>query len=127
MKKGQKNPHTPEWNKKISEGVKRQHAEGRVNLVGFTDESRQKAYKITWKGDDVSYVGLHQWVARNKGRPRRCEVCGTTSAKKYEWANIDHRHRRVLEDFIRMCTSCHRNYDIKNNNYRDPHKQYDKK
>lgn len=46
MHKGTKNPHTPEWNKKISEGVKRQHAEGRVRIVGFTAEQREKAYKV---------------------------------------------------------------------------------
>lgn len=117
MKKGYKNPHTKEWNKKISEGVKRQHAEGRGVCIGFTEEQRQKAYKVTWKGDKVSKVGLHQWVRRKRGTPSLCEVCGTTEKRKYEWANVDHKYRRVLEDFIRMCTSCHRKYDIKNNNY----------
>ena len=42
-------------------------------------------------------------------------MCGTETAKKFEWANIDHKYRRVLEDFIRMCTSCHRKYDYENN------------
>lgn len=70
-----------------------------------------------WKGEEVSKEGLHQWVARWKGKPNKCENCGTEKAKKYEWANVDHSYKRILEDYIRMCTSCHRNYDIKNNNY----------
>lgn len=108
---------TEEWKRKISEGVKRQHAEGRGRSPGFTDEQRKKAYQTNWRGDNISNTGLHQWVAYWKGRPKWCESCGTTTARKYEWANIDHKHRRVLSDYIRMCTSCHRKYDIKNNNY----------
>lgn len=68
-----------------------------------------------WKGDKVSYVGLHQWVSRWKGKPKMCEMCGSTSSKKYQWANIDHKYRRVLEDFIRLCIPCHVKYDNEKN------------
>ena len=64
-----------------------------------------------WKGDKVGYSGLHYWVSRWKGRPKKCEQCGTIKAKRYEWANIDHKYSRVLDDYIRMCTPCHRKYD----------------
>lgn len=67
-----------------------------------------------WKGDLATQHSIHHWVARWKGRPRRCEMCGTTKAKKFEWSNIDHKYRRVLEDYTRMCTKCHRNYDYSN-------------
>lgn len=70
-----------------------------------------------WKGDNIGVGGVHDWVVRWKGKPRKCESCGTITAKKYEWANINHKYKRVLDDYVRMCTSCHRNYDIKNNNY----------
>lgn len=118
MKKKIKNPHTVEWNRKISEGVKRQHSEGRVNLVGFSKEAIRKAVAVTWKGENVSNVGLHRWVRYWKGIPKKCQKCGTTKAKKFEWANIDHKYRRILKDYVRMCTSCHRNHDIKHNNYK---------
>lgn len=117
MKKGFKNPHTAEWNKKISEGVKRQHAEGRGRPPGFSDKQREKAYKTTWRGENISNVRLHQWVKYWRGAPKECEKCGTTTARRFEWANIDHKYRRVLNDFIRLCTSCHRKYDIEKNNY----------
>lgn len=71
-----------------------------------------------WKGDRVSYDGLHRWIANKKGRPKKCEQCKTTKAKKYEWANKDHKYSRNLEDWMRLCTSCHRKYDIENNNYK---------
>ena len=67
-----------------------------------------------WK-EKPSYNSIHTWVRRWKDKPSICEMCGVTTAKKYEWANIDHKYRRVLEDYIRVCTSCHRKYDIKNN------------
>lgn len=115
MKNGTKNPHTLEWNRKISEGVKRQHAEGRARVVGFTAEARAKAVATNWKGEKASLTAIHQWVSLKKGKPRLCEFCRTTKARKFEWANIDHKYKRVLEDYIRLCTSCHRNYDYGNN------------
>jgi hypothetical protein len=78
----------------------------KVKLATTGDKS------YAWKGDKIGYYGLHKWVNRWKGKSNLCEVCGTTKAKKYEWANIDHKYRRVLEDYIRMCTSCHRKYDF---------------
>lgn len=106
-----------EQRKKISDGVKQQHKEGRVRLVGFTDEQRRKAVKKIWRGVNASYVAKHAWVTRKRGSPRKCEYCGTTKAKKFEWANKHHTYRRNLRDYIRMCTSCHRRYDIESNNY----------
>lgn len=64
-----------------------------------------------WLGDNVGYTGIHKWVVRWLGKPSVCHMCGTTNAKKYEWANIDHSYKRVLDDYIRMCTKCHREYD----------------
>lgn len=71
-----------------------------------------------WKGNEAGLTSKHDFVSKWKGKPKKCENCGTESAKKYEWANVDHKYRRVLDDYIRMCTSCHRNYDIKHNNYK---------
>lgn len=66
-----------------------------------------------WKGDDVSYQALHTWVRKYKGTPKKCEHCGRVDKKKYEWANIDHSYKRNLDDWIRLCTSCHRKFDKK--------------
>jgi hypothetical protein len=67
-----------------------------------------------WKGNKVKYRALHQWVQKWKGSPKYCEDCGTIDLNKtYDWANVDHKYRRVLEDYIRMCRGCHRKYDKK--------------
>lgn len=51
------------------------------------------------------------WVERHKGKPSKCEMCGTESKKWYDWANISHKYLRDLNDFMRMCRPCHRKYD----------------
>ena len=62
-----------------------------------------------WKGDDVGYDALHSWVSREKGRPKHCELCG--SSDNVDWANKDHKYKRVLDDFISLCRKCHYHYD----------------
>jgi hypothetical protein len=69
-----------------------------------------------WKGDDASYYAIHTWVTLNLGRPDKCEYCGKTGLSKNQihWANKDHKYKRNLTDWIRLCASCHKNYDIEN-------------
>lgn len=71
----------------------------------------------SWKGDDVGYDSLHRWVVRYKGQPDTCEKCGQGGfvGHQIHWANIDHKYRRVLDDYIRLCAQCHRDYDKENN------------
>lgn len=64
-----------------------------------------------WKGDNVSYSGLHYWLARRLGKPRVCDHCGTITAKKYEWANKSGKYKRDITDWVRLCSRCHRIYD----------------
>lgn len=65
-----------------------------------------------WKGDDVGYQPLHAWVRRQLGNPQHCENCDTTTAKKFEWANLSGQYKRDITDWARLCTSCHRVYDM---------------
>ena len=68
-----------------------------------------------WKGDKVGYEGIHSWIARQLGKPEKCEHCGKDGDGRYEWCNKDHKYRRNTEDWMRLCPSCHRKYDRKNN------------
>ena len=68
-----------------------------------------------WKGNNASLNSIHCWVKRKLGTPRKCEHCGTTKAKMYDWSNKDHKYRRVLSDWTRLCRSCHILYDHENN------------
>lgn len=105
---------TEEHRRNISVASQRWHKEhvvwnkgikvGRVEKI-----SNENHY--AWKGDKVSYITLHQWVQRNLGTPSRCEHCGTTTAKRFEWANKSHEYRRDLGDWIRLCKKCHNRYD----------------
>lgn len=61
-----------------------------------------------WKGDDAGYCAIHQWVAQHRGTPNRCEECGTDEDIRYEWANISGEYKRSLDDYRRLCVSCHR-------------------
>ena len=88
--------------------------------IGMNPNSRngfQKGRKIfgknnpSWKGDKAKYDALHIRVGVARGRPRLCEVCGTTNKqKKYDWANLTGKYLDVM-DYKRMCVSCHRKYD----------------
>jgi len=64
-----------------------------------------------WKGDNVGYSALHRWIRRHKGTPSFCEGCGSEKEKRYEWASISHNAKRDLDDYIRLCSSCHHKFD----------------
>lgn len=73
-----------------------------------------------WKGDDVGYAALHAWVSRRLGTPSCCARCGTTTARRYEWANISREYRRDLTDWERLCVSCHRRDGVASGEYGAP-------
>jgi len=69
-----------------------------------------------WKGDDATYKAMHHRLTTRFGQPQRCDVCGTTDRRRsYDWANLTGKIED-LEDYRRMCRSCHRKYDGKINN-----------
>ena len=72
-----------------------------------------------WKGEKATYHPIHAWVKKHKGRPEQCINCGKKHSGKQgsiHWANIDHKYKRKLEDFIPLCPKCHDAYDRKYNN-----------
>lgn len=110
FKKGQ----TP-WNKGIPMTKERKHhlsvtlkERGIKPTVHFTAMGKDHPL---WKGDKVSYSGLHYWLIRRLGSPKVCDRCGTLTAKKYEWANKSGKYKRDVTDWVRLCTRCHRIFD----------------
>jgi len=64
-----------------------------------------------WKGDNAGYFAFHARLPVRRGKPSKCEVCGTTDPQKhYDWANLTGRYED-MEDYKRMCRKCHRQYD----------------
>lgn len=119
------NHKRPFLGKKLSEKTRLKMSNGRKGMV-FSQEHKSNLSKShvgkytgnkspNWKGDQVGYVAMHYWVVRWKGKPEICENCGKSGLKghKIHWANIDHKYRRVLEDYIRLCVKCHMQYDKK--------------
>ncbi len=72
---------------------------------------------LRWKGDEVGYLALHDWVIRKLGQPDTCEHCKKSGlkARQIHWANTDHKYKRNLTDWLRLCAKCHKAYDKKNN------------
>lgn len=63
-------------------------------------------------GTITQYKNLHKWISDEFGRPSLCEDCGTTEAKRYDWAAIDNRYTKLREDWRRLCRSCHQKFDV---------------
>jgi len=78
----------------------------------------QKSYKNRmkeknnplWKGDDVSYEALHEWVRRYKTKPEQCVRCAKKTTK-LDASNISGKYLRDLNDFEYLCKKCHRYKD----------------
>lgn len=69
-----------------------------------------------WKGDNACYSKLHARVYKLRGQPQRCEVCETTDPEKhYDWANLTGQFHDI-NDYKRMCRSCHWKHDRKHLN-----------
>lgn len=89
-----------------------------LSLLGkFDEESRR------WKGNKVSYTGLHKWVYKHLGKADKCENRNCVYprknnarrwvyfSKRFEWANISGKYLRDLRDWKKLCGSCHRKFD----------------
>lgn len=64
----------------------------------------------SWKGSEATYAALHYRVEAERGKPSLCQVCGTMDNRIYEWANLTGRYDDI-NDYMRMCRPCHRQYD----------------
>jgi hypothetical protein len=63
-----------------------------------------------WRGDEAKYAAMHLRVRALRGEPFPCSVCGTTKAKRYQWASLNKNYGDPY-DYAAMCQSCHAQYD----------------
>ena len=68
-------------------------------------------YSPRWAGNKITYSGVHKWIASKLGKPNFCEICSSTTAKRYEWANLSGEYKRDLLDWKRVCCKCHKAMD----------------
>ncbi len=89
---------------------------------GFMRRNKVKARKAakrnqtgeandSWKGDLAGYKAMHLRMTKRFGQPKRCDQCGTTDKRKaYSWASLTRKYHD-MNDYRRMCRSCHARYD----------------
>jgi hypothetical protein len=71
----------------------------------------------SWKKGSVTYAALHYRVMAVRGKPKKCQRCGTDNPRKtYDWANLTGNYDDP-NDYERMCRSCHWKYDKKHLNF----------
>lgn len=58
-----------------------------------------------WKGNEVSYTSLHEWINNNKPKSKLCENCGIK--RPYDLANILGEYKRDISDYEWLCRRCH--------------------
>ena len=61
------------------------------------------------------YRRLHIWVEKKKGKPDNCSFCKKTGIK-FQWANISGKYKKIINDWISLCVSCHQKYDNQKRN-----------
>jgi len=70
-----------------------------------------------WKGINASYSAIHRYIKRQLGIPEKCEHCDKNNKslvdgrRSIHWANIDHKYKRNIGDWIALCAMCHGAYD----------------
>lgn len=69
----------------------------------------------SWKGSEAGKQAFHRRLYALHGKPTCCLVCGTVSAKSYDYANISGRYEDI-DDYVPLCRSCHWRYDDKVSN-----------
>lgn len=64
------------------------------------------------------YRRVHIWIERQLGTPSKCVRCSIPSrTTKYHWANISGEYKKDVNDWIRLCPSCHWKMDGRNAKY----------
>ena len=58
-----------------------------------------------WKGDNVSYRSLHQYIQYHLPKTELCQICNRVPP--YDLANISEEYKRDLSDWQWLCRKCH--------------------
>ena len=98
------------WGKHRTDDWKKKHTKrmsGKNNPMFGISIRGEKNHN--WKGDFVSYEGLHIWAKEQKTKPDVCEMCNWFTPKQL--SNISGEYRRDVEDFQWLCHMCHWIYD----------------
>lgn len=61
-----------------------------------------------------TYRVMHKWVESRMGKPTKCTHCSKDglTAHKIHWANLSGQYMRDVNDWMRLCAKCHKNFDL---------------
>jgi len=65
-----------------------------------------------------TYKAVHRWMERKYIKLSKCEFCNKNPGKakdgrnKIQWANKSGNYKRNREDWLCLCVSCHKKYDL---------------
>ncbi len=93
------------------------HSKYHSHNVSKQQTGRKAEKNHGWKGDKVSYKGLHRWIELNYGKAKdhTCTSCkGKKGQKRMNWANLDGKYSRDIETWTTLCKPCHVEHDKKN-------------
>ncbi len=107
----------PMWGKHPSKETLQKRLESIKKYWGGNIKAKLKAQERMigennplWKGENVGYYAVHDWLKRKLGKARKCEFCGTHIGT-FQWANKSHTYKRELDDWLQLCRKCHHKYD----------------
>ncbi len=79
----------------------------------FNTPTRIGAKNNKWKGDDVGYSGVHDWIKYYYGLAKdgTCAQVDSTCKGRLEWTNRSGKYIRRITDWQVLCRSHHARYD----------------
>lgn len=99
------------WNKGLDISDSRVKAYVSKNTSMFKKGENMAENNNKWKGEDASYIAKHMRIYRDFGTARECSLC-YANVKRYNWSNIDNKYSRDIKDWIQLCPSCHKKFDL---------------
>lgn len=102
----------------LSPSIKKEHNFCNKKCFGaWMSEYKIGTKANNWRGGvkvNKTYRKIHKWVEEKLGKPNICELCGEINLKghKIHWANLSGNYILKTSDWIRLCASCHKKYDI---------------
>lgn len=109
---GRKRP--PEVIAKVSASLKGRplSAEHRASISAANAGRFKGDEHHAWKGDEVSYWGLHSWLKKNFPKTGVCDDCGVVAGSRaHDYASVGHTYTRDRNDWRELCRKCHKKLD----------------
>ena len=111
FQKGELNPNygSHQFGKDSIRFGKKQSDDAKIKIGVASSQRNTGEGNPAWRGDNVGYYSLHNYVRRRKVKPEFCEICNV--GPPTHLANITLVYNRDLDNWKFMCPKCHSDYD----------------